>query len=84
MKDYQAAGLSAFDRLRWLVLRRFGVLPGSSLERGMSQKDFIFAGLNMVLDSGTAQSKNPPPPSVNPAFDEAKFLSMKGGTNRES
>lgn len=82
--DYKEAGLSAFDRLRWLVLRRFGILPGSSSERGMKPEDFIFAGINMVLDVGAAARKDTPAPSVNPSFDEARFLSMKGALTRES
>lgn len=84
MKNYKEAGLSAFDRLRWLVLRHFGVLPGSHTERGMKPEDFIFAGINMVLDSGDTARKDTSTPSVNPGFDEARFLSMKGGTSRES
>lgn len=84
MKNYKEAGLSAFDRLRWLVLRRFGVLPGSRTERGMKPEDFIFAGLNMVLDSAATAHNSTPAPPVNPGFDEARFLSMKGEANLES
>lgn len=79
MKNYEEAGLSAFDRLRWLVLKGFGVLPGSQIERGMRAEDFIFAGINMVLDSGSPARNATPALYVNPSFDEEKFRGMKEG-----
>ena len=66
-------GLSAMDRLRWKVLRTFGVLPGSRLARQISDRDVIYAGLNMVLDLG-AQGLL----CENSGFDMEKFSSLKG------
>lgn len=63
----------AMERLRWLVLREFRVLPGSEAARQARDEDIIFAGVNMVLDmeGGGAFEENP-------GFDERRFMEMKG------
>lgn len=62
---------TAMERLRWLILREFCVLPGSSAEREMSDGDVIFAGVNMVLDRETAHG------GENLSFDEDRFRKIR-------
>lgn len=62
---------TAMERLRWMILREFRVLPGSRAEREMSDGDVIFAGVNMVLDRETAHS------GENLSFDEDRFRRLR-------
>ncbi len=62
----------AMERLRWLVLREFRVLPGSEAALQASDEDIIFAGVNMVLDMESGGD-----PGENPAFSEERFRQMK-------
>ncbi len=63
----QELAADPLGRLRWRVLREFGVLPGSRLERGLSDAACLHCGLHMVLDTGWT------PMEVNPNFDPAVF-----------
>ncbi len=40
----------SMERLRWLVLSRFNILPGSKQARELSKEDIIVSGAHMVLD----------------------------------
>lgn len=62
--------ISAMERLRWLVCREFGVLPGSA---PLSDGDYLKCGLNMLMDRQAASPLN------NSEFDEARFSALKGG-----
>ena len=68
------------ERLRWIVLRRFGVLPFSEQARGLSDEDFVVCGAHMVLDArrgfGGGQGGEE---SINASFDESRFISLGGG-----
>ncbi len=61
----------AVERLRWLVLREFRVLPGCEAARQLRDEDLIFAGVNMVLDMQAVGREE------NPAFDEERFSKLK-------
>ena len=39
------------DRLRWLVLCKFRVLPGSKRAKEVSDEDILFCGAHMLIDS---------------------------------
>jgi hypothetical protein len=67
--------ISAFDRLRWLVLVRFGVMPGSDAERSVQRGDILFAGLNMVLDKNQGAFDG----ESNPDFDTRRFDELRRG-----
>ena len=61
----------AIERLRWLVLREFRVLPGSEAARQVRDEDIIFAGVNMVLDmEGGGREENH-------GFNETRFRELK-------
>lgn len=62
----------AMERLRWLVLREFRVLPGCECARQLSDGDILFAGVNMVLDMQLAGGE------TNPDFDGERFERMRG------
>ena len=55
------------QRLRWRVLRLFGVLPGSKEWRRMSDVDCLLCGLHLLLDMG----------EQNPAFDTERFAQLR-------
>lgn len=74
------AELTNMQRLRWLVLSRFGVLPGSPAALLLTDRQCIRCGINMVLDrqrtaSGTGAA-------VNFSFDESRFQTLKEGGRR--
>lgn len=62
--------ISAMDRLRWLVGRAFGVLPGSV---PLSDAEWLVCGTNLLLDrrQGAAASENP-------GFDPRRFDVLRG------
>ena len=66
----------SFERLRWLVLSKFRVLPGSNAAKELSDEDFIFCGAHMVLDMRLS-SENPDLESgLNHTFDQKRFLQL--------
>ena len=64
------------QRLRWRVLRQFGVLPGSKEARRMSDIDCLICGLHLLLDTGFGSGETR---ERNPAFDAARFHELEGG-----
>lgn len=64
------------ERLKWRVLRSFGVLPYSTVARELTDEDFIVCGAHMVLDgrqtSGTAEIET----ESNSAFDEKAYMTL--------
>lgn len=69
-------------RLRWLVLKEFGVLPGSKRAGELSDRELIRCGAQMVLDkraareAGTACGADES--GINLAFDNRRFFELKG------
>ncbi len=67
------------ERLKWLVLREFGVLPGSKAASELSDEDFLICGAHMVLDrrlrSGVPSSEG----GLNSSFDEGRFSELSEG-----
>lgn len=64
-------------RLRWHVLRAFGVLPQERRARRLKDRDIVTCGLHMILDAGGFV----PPASINEGFDEKKFEEMRSRGN---
>ncbi|MEG0035744.1 MAG: hypothetical protein RR743_03700 [Oscillospiraceae bacterium] len=70
------------ERLKWLVLREFGVLPGSESARELSDEDFVFCGAHLVLDARRAAAVRPLEGGTfdeggsNEDFDEECFLKL--------
>lgn len=73
-----ALGADPLERLRWLVLKRFGVLPFSEQARELSDEDFVVCGAHMVLDARGSSRGGYGEGGVNASFDEDRFNSLGG------
>ena len=63
------------ERLRWRVLKHFGVLPGSRQARALRDRECVRCGLHMVLDQRAREHSGGA--EVNPAFDMEIFARRK-------
>lgn len=66
-----------YARLYYQVLRAFGVLPSERRARALTDGELLFLAANLRLD---AQPEEETQSQINPAFDEARFAALKGGT----
>ena len=73
------AASGSMERLKWLVLRRFSVLPGDKAARSMTDADFVWCGLQMLLDAGEMPEGFSREGSVNASFDAERFARMEVG-----
>lgn len=64
-------------RLRWLVLKEFGVLPGSKRAGELSDRDCLLCAAQMVIDRRERQGERAEQ-GENPGFDEGRFCKMGG------
>lgn len=46
----QALSQEDYERLKWRVLRAFGVLPGEARARRMTDRDYLYCAAQMMLD----------------------------------
>jgi hypothetical protein len=68
------------QRLRWRVLRTFGALPTERRAREMTDRDYLWCAVNLLLDrEGRERDWHADPPEENPGFDMARFLALKEG-----
>ncbi len=67
------------ERLKWLVLREFRVLPGSNTAKELSDKDFVLCGAHMVLDNRQLAEAPNSEGERNGSFDEGRFLAISEG-----
>lgn len=67
------------ERLRWRVLREFGVLPGTVVARELSDLECLICGAHMVLDGRRAGADSPLEAAVNESFDQERFKGLEGG-----
>ena len=58
------------DRLKWLVLREFHVLPTGREAREMTDTDVLWCGMMLAMDAGVTVT-------VNEKFDRARFERLK-------
>ena len=68
------------ERLRWRVLKHFGVLPGSRQARALRDRECVRCGLHMVLDQRAREHSGGG--GVNPAVDMAAFARRKEASGR--
>ena len=71
------AAAEGMERLKWLVLKRFSVLPGDRAARNMRDADYVWCGLQMLLDAapgGTPKGET----GGNPGFSPEKFEALGG------
>lgn len=70
----------AVQRLKWIVLREFGILPGSKQARELKDKDFVICGANMVLDGRLRSRGGCVEGARNVCFDEKRFSELLEGS----
>jgi hypothetical protein len=76
----EAIANSPLERLRWLVLSRFNVLPGSKQAGELSDEDVIVCGAHMVLEQrGKRTLSGGFETGVNSSFERARFAGLSGG-----
>ena len=46
----QALGQEDYERLKWRVLKRFGVLPSEMRARRMTDREYLYCAAQMLLD----------------------------------
>ncbi len=67
------------ERLKWLVLREFRILPGSRTALEMSDEDVIKCGAHMVLDQKMRFEAEISERGRNGSFDEQRFSELAEG-----
>ena len=67
------------ERLKWLVLHEFRVLPGSKAACELSDEAVVLCGAHMVLDSRLRTESSQSEFGQNSAFDEAHFKVLSEG-----
>ena len=70
---------NALERLKWLVLREFNVLPGSKTAEELSDEDYIICGAHMILDRRLRSEASSSEGEINDSFDEERFSKLSGG-----
>lgn len=64
---------STVERLRWKVLREFGVLPCSARAQEMTDVQALIFGAHMLLDLWEDRGED----AHNPGFDSEHFAALK-------
>jgi len=64
------------ERLKWLVLREFKILPGSKAACEISDEDFIKCGAHIVLDRKMRSANCYTERGRNGAFDDERFSKL--------
>lgn len=67
------------ERLKWLVLREFRILPGSKMAKEPSDEDFVLCGAHMVLDNRLRADVSNSEGGRNGSFDEGRFWALSEG-----
>lgn len=63
-------------RLCWYVQRLFNIMPGSAPALRITDADYIFCAMHMLLDlHGRVSGAG----DINPVFDSGRFQSLKEG-----
>lgn len=68
------------ERLKWLVLREFRILPGSKAALELSDEDYIRCGAHMVLDRKMRFESGSSERGRNSSFDEERFSILSEGS----
>ena len=63
------------ERLRWMVLREFGIIPGSRKAKSISDFDILRCAAHMVIDN-EAENNKAMELYTNESFDEKKFREL--------
>lgn len=65
------------ERLRWLVLRDFCIIPGSRRAKAVSDEDILRCAAHMLIDSRSFE--NGQERGENDSFDEERFRRLSEG-----
>ena len=74
-----ASAADGMERLKWLVLRAFSVLPSDAAAEKMTDADYVWCGLQMLLDAAQKQSAPADEAGGNPGFAPERFEELGGG-----
>ena len=72
----ETLGSDAKERLRWMVLREFGVLPGSREARALTDTELLRCAGHLVLDMRWGRRRDEES-EQNTAFDAARYERLK-------
>ena len=68
--------LDPLERLRWLVLCFFGVMPGSAVAGELSDENCVICGAHMVIDARRRSLIYADEACVNSGFDESRYFNL--------
>lgn len=63
-------------RLRWVVLKKFGIFPMSTEGKNISDEDILLAAAQMVLDNREAMVSSNGEKFENENFDVDRFIKL--------
>lgn len=72
--------LDPLERLKWLVMCYFGVLPGSVAAQELSDEDYVICGAHMVIDARQRSSAYADETCVNSSFDKSRYSNLSEET----
>lgn len=70
---------SPVERLKWQVLRAFGALPTERRARKMTDRDYLWCALNLLLDAPEAEIAAGAATGENASFDEERYERLSRG-----
>lgn len=73
---FEKLGNDPLERLKWLVLCRFGVLPGSTAAKELDDEDYVRCGAHMVLDERALPELSAEEKTFNSSFDEERYRNL--------
>ena len=77
-KAMQALEQEDYERLKWRVLRAFGVLPGEARARRMTDRAYLYCAAQMMLDEQEKlDAMCPSCREENAGFDERRFEELR-------
>lgn len=69
---------SPVERLKWQVLRAFGALPTERRARKMTDRDYLWCALNLLLDASEPETEAAAA-GENASFDEERYQRLSRG-----
>lgn len=70
---------SPVERLKWQVLRAFGALPTERRAKRMTDRDYLWCALNLLLDAPEAEITKGAAGGENASFDEERYRRLSRG-----
>ncbi len=70
---------SPVERLKWQVLRAFGALPTERRAKKMTDRDYLWCALNLLLDAPETEIAVGAAGGENASFDEERYERLSRG-----